>query len=302
MASRLTAGVLFLMASSAAEIPPIAKRIDHREVRHEATLVDPYFWLRDKKNPEVTRYLEAENAYTAAMTKDVQPFADALYKEMLSHIRQTDLSVPVRRGAYLYYSRTEEGKQYPILCRRKDTAEAPEEVMLDLNQLAQGKKFLSVGQSEVSDDANLLAYTLDDTGYRQYKLHVKDLRTGQTLSDTAERVTSIEWATDNKTLFYVTEDEVTKRSDRLWRHPLGGATSELYHEKDELYHIGLGRTRDKKFLVLEISSTIMKKPGTEAAAHSRWRVFLPREEAPLHIDHREGLFYIRTDNGAKDSA
>jgi oligopeptidase B len=303
MASRLTAGVLFLMTSSAAEIPPIAKRIDHGEVRHEATLVDPYFWLRDKKNPEVTRYLEAENAYTAAMTKDVQPFADALYKEMLSHIKQTDLSVPVRRGAYLYYSRTEEGKQYPILCRRKDTAEAPEEVMLDLNQLAQGKKFLSVGQSEVSDDANLLAYTLDDTGYRQYKLHVKDLRTGQTLSDTAERVTSIEWATDNKTLFYVTEDEVTKRSDRLWRHPLGGATSELYHEKDELYHIGLGRTRDKKFLVLEISSTDTKEARYLEAAKptAEWRVFLPREKKHRYdIDHREGLFYIRTDKGAKD--
>ncbi len=243
---------------SAAEMtvaPPVAKRVDHRDTRHGATVVDQYFWLRDKKIPEVIQYLEAENAYTAALTKDVQPFADAVYQEMLGHIKQTDLSVPVRRGGYFYYSRTEEGKQYPIQCRRKGNMEAPEEVTLDVNELARGKQFLSVGESTVSDDANLLAYTVDDTGYRQCKLQIKDLRTGSTLTDTAERVTSLALATDNKTLFYVSEDEVTKRSDRLWRKVLGGTAVQLYHESDELYNIGLGRTRDKKFLMLEIAST-----------------------------------------------
>ncbi len=283
--------------------PPVAKRVDHRETRHGATVVDQYFWLRDKKSPEVIQYLEAENAYTAALTKNVQPFADALYQEMLGHIKQTDLSVPVRRGGYYYYSRTEEGKQYPIQCRRKGNMEAPEETMLDVNELAQGKKFLSVGQLKVSDDANLLAYTVDETGYRQYKLQIKDLRMGATLADTAERVTSLEWATDNQTLFYVSEDEVTKRSDRLWRKALGAAPSEIYNEKDELYNIGLGRTRDKKFLVLEIASTDTTEARYLEADQpaGAFRVFLPREKKHRYdIDHRDGLFYIRTDKGAKD--
>src|SRR5205085_4973148 len=121
--------------------PPVAPRAEHREVRHGATVVDPYFWLREKSNPKVVQYLEAENAYTEAQTRHLKPFADALYTEMLSHIKQTDLSVPVRRGAYYYYSRTEEGKQYPIQCRRKGDMTAPEEILLDLNELAKDKKF-----------------------------------------------------------------------------------------------------------------------------------------------------------------
>ena len=140
---------------------------------------------------------------------------------MLGRIKQTDLSVPTRRGGYLYYSRTEEGKQYPIQCRRKGTMDAPEEVLLDLNELGKDKKFVGLGGFVVSDDQNLLAYTIDYTGFRQYALHVKDLRTGQTLPDTTERVTSLAWAADNKTLFLTTEDAVTKRSDKLWRHVLG---------------------------------------------------------------------------------
>src|ERR1017187_6032575 len=185
-----------ISAASAAETypePPKAKQADHREVRHGATVVDPYYWLRDKSNPEVIQYLEAENVYTEALTRDLKPFEDALYKEMLGRIKQTDLSVPVRRGRYLYYSRTEEGKQYTIQCRRKGSMEAPEEILLDVNELATGHKFMSLGAFTVSDDDNLLAYTTDSTGFRQYALYVKDLRTGETLPDTAERVTSVQW-------------------------------------------------------------------------------------------------------------
>ncbi len=181
------------------------RQIEHISVWHGEKVDDRFYWLREKSSPEVIHYLEAENAYTEAMTKDIQPFAEALYKEMLGHIKQTDLSVPVRRGSYLYYSRTEEGKQYPIQCRKKaagigSAAEGPEEVLLDLNELAKGVKFLSLGAFEVSDDANLLAYTTDSTGFRQYRLYVKDLRTGVILPDSAERVTSVEWCSDNRTL------------------------------------------------------------------------------------------------------
>jgi oligopeptidase B len=279
-------------------VPPVAPQVPHQETRHGATVTDNYFWLREKSNPEVTKYLEAENAYTTAMTKDIQPFADNLYKEMLSHIKQTDLDVPVRRGDYLYYVRTEEGKQYPIRCRRKGSMEAPEEVLLDLNQLSIGHKFVGLGSSVLSDDQNLLAYTLDYTGFRQYTLQVKDLRTGQTFPDSAERVTSVEWAADNKTLFFTTEDEVTKRTDTLLRHTLGAPTADkLFHEADELYDIGVGKTRDKKFLLLEIGS----KDTTEfrylrAAEPSKdFTVFLPREKTHrYYVDHRENEFFIRT--------
>jgi len=206
--------------------PPVAKRVEHREARHGATVIDNYFWLREKSNPEVIDYLKAENVYTEALTKDLKPFEEALYKEMLGRIKQTDLSVPTRRGGYFYYSRTEEGKQYPVQCRRKGNMEAPEEILLDGNELAKGHTYLGLGGFQVSDDANLLAYTTDVTGFRQYSLHVKDLRTGETLADTADRVTSLQWAADNKKLFLTTEDQVTKRSDHLWRHTLGDSKLE----------------------------------------------------------------------------
>src|ERR1035438_3333615 len=222
---------LFSATLLTAQTPPTAPRVEHREVRHENTVIDDYFWLREKSNPKVTQYLEAENAYTAAMTKGLEPFSDTLYKEMLDRIKQTDLSVPTSRHGYLYYSRTEEGKQYPIQCRRKGTMEAPEEVLLDLNELGKGKKCVSLGGFNVSDDQNLVAYTIDYAGFRQYALRVKDLRTGKTLPDITERVTSLAWAADNKTLFLVIEDAVTKRSDKLWRHVLGSAKFEEIDRK-----------------------------------------------------------------------
>ena len=284
--------------------PPVAKRVDHREVRHGETVIDDYYWLRDKKNPEVIQYLEAENAYTAAMTKDLRGFEDLLYKEMLGRIKQTDLSVPERDGAFFYYSRTEEGKQYPIRCRRKGSMEAPEEVVLDQNELAKGLKFLSVAAFDVSDDGNLLAYTTDTTGFRQYQFHVKDLRSGQVLPDSAERVTSLTWAADNKTVFYTTEDPVTKRSNLLFRYVLGSNRPEqIYNEKDELYSIHVRRTRDKKFILLGIGATDSTEYRYLRADQPdrSFQLFLARErDHKYEIDHREGLFYIRTNKNAKN--
>jgi oligopeptidase B len=299
----LMSNLVPLVQSAPDPTPPVVKRIEHREERHGATVIDNYFWLREKTNPEVIHYLEAENAYTEALTKDLKPFEGALYKEMLGRIKQTDLSVPYRRGTYFYYSRTEEGKQYPIQCRRKGSMEAPEEILLDLNKLAEGHSFLGLAAFKISDDDSLLAYSTDTTGFRQYSLHVKNLATGETLTDTAERVTSLEWANDNKTLFLTTEDAVTKRSDKLWRKTLGGGPQLVYEEKDELFTIRCSRTLDKKYLVLRVNST-----DTTEARYLRagdpsgaWSVFLPREKKHRYdIDHREGLFYIRSDKGAKN--
>ncbi len=283
---------------------PAAPKIERWNHWHGTPVVDDYSWLREKFRPEVIQYLQAENSYTAEVTRPIQPLADQLYKEMLGRIKQTDLSVPVRRGGYLYYSRTEEGKQYPIQCRRRDHGEAPEEILLDLNELAKEHQFVGLGAWEVSDDGNLLAYTVDYTGFRQFSLQVKDLRTGQVLPDTIGRVTSLQWAADNRTLFVTTEDATTKRSHKLLRHILGSEASEaVYEEKDELYEVELQKTRDKRFLLLEISSKDTTEIRFLAADQPQADpgVFWPREKKHrYYLDHRDELFYIRTNKNAKD--
>ena len=198
--------------------PPVADTRPHVVTMHGQTLTDEYFWLREKTNPQVMDYLKAEDAYAEAMMKPTAALQDALYQEILGHIKQTDETVPYLENGYFYYSRTREGLQYPVYCRKRGSLTAAEEVVLDQNELAKGQAFLSVGARAVSDDGNLLAFTVDTTGYRQYTLRVKDLRTGTLLPDSIERVDDIAWATDNKTIFYVTEDAVTKRHDRFWRH------------------------------------------------------------------------------------
>src|SRR5579859_5315884 len=211
--------------------PPVARK-DHKELTlHGATLTDDYAWLRDKDNPEVTAYLEAENAYAETEMAPLKGLQDELYREMLSHIKQTDVSVPFRDGDWWYYTRTEEGLQYGIHCRKKGgeagpPADALEEVVLDGNKLAEGHAFFAIGATDIADDGRWLAYTSDTTGFRQYTLHVKDLQTGETLEGTVERVGSVVWAADNRTLFYTVEDEEQKRQYQLWRHTLGTPHSE----------------------------------------------------------------------------
>ena len=203
--------------------PPVAVRLPHPTHIHGVTLDDDYFWLRDKESQQVRDYLLAENAYTDAVLEQTKDLQESLYREMLSHIKETDTSVPYRDGDWFYLTHTVEGSQYAIYARRRavegryDTAQ-PEEVLLDVNQLAAGEAYMALGALSVSSDGNLLAYTTDNTGFRQYTLHVKDLRTGQVLPDTAERVGALVWAPDNCTLLYTVEDEQTKRHDRVLRH------------------------------------------------------------------------------------
>ncbi|MFZ1614568.1 MAG: S9 family peptidase [Holophaga sp.] len=283
--------------------PPVAKRVDHVQVWHGQKVTDPYFWLREKGTPEVETYLNAENAYTEAMTKDLKPFSEALYKEILGRIKQTDLSVPFLNRGYYYYSRTEEGKQYSIGCRKKGTLEAKEEILLDLNEMGKGLKFISLGDQDLSENSQLLAYTTDTTGFRQYTLHVKDLRNGRILPDTAERVTSVAWARDDKTLFYVTEDAVTKRSNQLWRLELGGKAELVFEEKDEMFGVGLGMTRDRQYLTLSMGSTDTWETRLLPADQPKgqFKAVLPREKGHKYgVDHREGLLFIRTNKDAKN--
>ena len=299
-----------LMATDPLPQPPSAPQRPHLSLWHGEQVNDPWFWLREKTSPDVVAYLNAENAYTEAMTKDLKPFSEALYKEMLGRIKQTDLSVPVRRGAYFYYSRTEEGKQYPIQCRRKaakngsDDPKAAEEVLLDQNELAKGLKFLSLGGMAVSDDDRTLLFSTDDTGFRQYRLFTKDLATGKVSGPLAERVTGFTWAADAKHVFFVTEDDVTKRSNQLWRLDLkAGKPVLVFEEKDELFEVRIDRTRDRKYLQVELQSTDTWEARYLAAAKplGAFKVLLPRQKGHKYdFDHREGTFYIRTNRDAKN--
>lgn len=284
--------------------PPMAKKVAKTTPIHGDTLVDDYYWLREKNNPEVMSYLEAENAYTDAMMKDTESFQAELYKELLGRIKETDVNVPYKQGDYFYYSRTEAGKQYSILCRKRGSLDAKEEVFLDLNELAKGLKFLGLGPSAVSDDGNMLAYSIDTTGFRQYKLQIKDLRTGRLLPDTAERITSIEWAGDNKTLFYINEDEVSKRSNRLYRHQLGNTADDLvYEEKNELFNIIVTRSRSRGYIFVTSDSFTSSEVSYIAAdrPNDAFKVVLPREDNHrYYVDHHGDQFYIRTDENAKN--
>ena len=223
---------------------------------------------------------------------------------MRGRIKETDLDVPYRLGDFFYYTRTEQGQQYPIYCRKRGSLDAPEEVMLDLNALAQGEKFLSVVGTSVSDDGNLLAYEVDVTGFRLYTLRIKDLRTGKLLPDRIERVNSPVWSSDGRTIFYVAED-AAKRPFRLMRHVVGATDGDtpVYDETDELYRLGATRTRDRKLFVFtsrsSTTSEVRLLPTDEPTAPLR--LVLPRQEGHEYdIDHRDGLLYIRTNRAAQN--
>ncbi|HUR83376.1 MAG TPA: oligopeptidase B, partial [Thermoanaerobaculia bacterium] len=286
--------------STFAEVPapPVARKVPKEFVLHGDTRVDDYGWLRDKKSADTISYLEAENAYADAMTAAQAPLAKKLYDEMLGRIKQTDINVPYRKGRYFYYTRTVEGKQYPIFARRKGSVDGAEEILLDINQLGEGKKFMSLGSTAVSDDANLLAYTTDDNGYRQYKLYVKDLRTGKTSENLAERVTSLEWARDNKTLFYSTENDA-KRSNLVYRMVLGGKPAQIYEEKDELFDVYLDRSRSGEYIFLLSDSKTTSEAQLIPAAKPATapHVMIPRKtDHKYYPDHRGDLFYFHTND------
>jgi oligopeptidase B len=285
--------------------PPIARRQETITTIHGHRLADDYAWLREKTSPEVIAFLEQENAYTRAVLKSTEELQAKLYAEMISHIKETDVSVPFRDGAYFYYSRTEQGAQYPIYCRKHGSLDAGEEIILDMNQLAAGESFMALGALTVSDDGNLLVYSTDTTGFRQYTLHIKDLRTGEVLADQAQRVGSVVWTTDNRTLFYTVEDEATKRQYQVFRHVVGRPQTEdvlVYEEADERFNVGAGRTRDDKYVVIESASHTTSEEQFLPAddPEGRWTLIEPRSEnIEYYADHRDGLWYIRVNDTAR---
>ena len=287
-----------LGALAEAPAPPVAKKVPKTIAIHGDERVDEYGWLRDKSSAETIAYLDAENAYADALMKPTEKLQTELYDEMLGRIKQTDMNVPFRRNGYFYYSRTVEGQQYPIHARKKGGLDADEEILLDVNQLAEGKKFMSVGSMQVSDDTNLLAFTTDDTGYRQYKLHVKDLRSGKLTENVAEKVGGVVWAKDDKTLFYTVENDA-KRQSRVYRHALGGNAELVFEEKDELYDVWIERTLSGEFIFIVSDSKTTNEVRLIPAAKPDVApvVMIPRKtDHKYYPDHRGDRFYFLTND------
>jgi oligopeptidase B len=291
--------------------PPQARQEPTPTTVHGQTLEDNYRWMRDKTSPELLAHLEAENAYTGSVMAPTEPLQAKLYAEMLSHIKETDESVPYRDRGWFYYVRTVEGLQYQIHCRRLATGikfdeSQPEEILLDVNQLAQGQPFMAVGQMTVSPDGTKLAYSTDNTGFRQYTMHIRDLTSGLDLLDSAERVGSIAWAADSATLLYTTEDEVTKRHDHVFRHRLGDTVEDdvvIFEDKDERFNVAVDKTHDCKYLLIESGSHTTSEWQFLSAftPEGDFKVIAPRmDDQEYVVDHRQGRFYIRTNDVGKN--
>ena len=289
-----------------AAVPPVAPRHPTILLKHSDKRVDDYYWLRHKQDPTVLDYLNAENAYAAALTRPLQPFEDTLYREMVGRIQETDLSVPYRLRGWLYYSRTEAGKQYPIRCRKAaaDAEAAPEHILLDVNELAKGKPFMAIGAVALSEDDRLYAYTADATGFRQYTLYIKNLQTGKLLRVRRQRVTSFTWAADNTTLFYTTEDQVTKRSNQFWKHVLGQTQDTLlYEEKDARFRVHVYRTRSRAYVLLSSDSHTTSEVRYLPANRpdGRWRLVLKRRaNIEYDVDHHGDHFYLRINDTGRN--
>jgi oligopeptidase B len=306
--SRLPLALVVLAGCStlpvnAPDSPPVAKKIPRVTMLHGERLADDYFWMRQKESRAVLNHLRAENAYTDFVMEPTLPLQKRLYQEMLRYLQATDRSVAYRDGDWFRYYRTEADKQYPIYCRKKLSLSTAEEVVLDLNALAAGKQYIDLGGHEYSDDGNWLAYSVDETGFQEYTLFVKDLRTGALLPDRITNVAGFVWAADNRTIFCLTEDSA-KRAHRVWRHELGAKSDVLvYEEKDELFSLGIGRSRSKSYIFVAAASKNTTEYRCVRADQptTAWRVIAPRQlDHKYDVDHAGDLFYIRTNDAGSN--
>jgi oligopeptidase B len=294
-----------ILVSQEPASPPVAPIRPRYQIVHDDKRTDNYFWLREKSNPEVIKYLEAENAYTAAKMRHTEALQETLYKELLGRIKETDSAVPYRRDGYWYYTRTEQGQGYPIYCRKKGTLDAPEEVILDQNALARDKKFHALGGMDVSPDGTTLLYLEDLTAFREYTLYVKDLTTGRILESIPNVWNGTAWAGDNRTFFYMKADNA-KRGNATWRHVIGQSRDKdvrVFQEDDVLNEVSVFRSRSGKYIFIT----------ADGFTSSEWR-FVPaaapltapaviaprRRNVEYSVDHSGSLFYIYTNDQAKN--
>ena len=292
-----------LTAADTAIQPPVAKIVPKPMTVLGDTRIDNYFWLRDRNDPDTLKYLESENRYTEAVMKPTDGLQSKLYSEILGRIKQTDLSVPLKRDSYFYYSRTVEGKQYAIRCRKKGSLDAPEEILLDENQMAEGHKYFRVGNFSISPSHRLLAYSVDYDGDEAYTIHVKNLATGKLLADEIPNTYySLEWGNDNATFFYTVLDPA-KRPYKVFRHTLGRKKDTLvYHETDEKFNVELSKTSSRAYILIDIGSSLTSEVRYVSADHPKgdFQPILPRvHETEYDVTHHADSWFIRTNDGAK---
>jgi oligopeptidase B len=286
--------------------PPVAEVRPRVDMLFGREMVDPYYWLRERDNPEVLAYLEAENEYTHALMRHTEALQAELYDEMVARIKETDLSAPVKWDDYYYYTRTDAGKQYEIHCRKQSSLAAEEEILLDVNELAEGHDFFDIGTFAVSPDHALLAYACDTTGSERYALRVKDLETGILYADIIDSIAGpVEWANDNRTIFYTTVDE-SWRSDRLYRHRLGDPPAQdklIFYEPDQAYDVSIGKSKSMAYIFLTLESIVTSEVHYLSADDpaGEFNLVCPREHGVEYEVAQHGdLFYIVTNDQAKN--
>ncbi len=297
-----------LILNKNASNQPVASKKKHTTLLHGDTLIDNYFWLRERENPEVIAYLNAENAYKDSVMAPLKPLREELFNEIKARVKEEDESVPYKEGAYYYYTRYEKGGEYPIYCRKKGTLKAQEEIMLNGNELGKGKSYFNIGGMEVSDNDEILAFGVDTVSRRNYTVKFKNLKTGQLYKDQIKNTEggSYAWAADNKTFFYIKRDQQTLLGYQVWRHELGTSLKNdvlVYEEKDNQYYMGLYRGKSKKYI---INASDHNGVATEyrildaSKPHDPMQVFLARKDGHEYsIDHYKDKFYVRTNlNGA----
>lgn len=284
--------------------PPVAPIRPHSVTLHDDTRVDDYHWLREKGANDVVAYLEAENAYSTAFVEPTEGLRKTLYDEIVARIQETDQSAPYRKGEFEYYSRTEEGKQYRTYCRREPGKPDTEAVLLDMNELAENRPFLGVGVYDVSPDGHYLAFSLDETGFRDYTLQIKDLRSGDVLHERLEKVKSFAWASDSQNFFYTVDDD-TKRSYRILRHRIGDSSDDplLYQEDDERFRVAVWRSRSGQYVFRgAFSHTTSEIAFLEADdPNGTWRLVAPRkQDHEYDVAHDGNAFLIRTNDRGRN--
>ena len=287
--------------------PPLAAVRPHRFDEHGTVRIDPYYWLKERSNPEVIKYLEEENAYTKAVMAHTEALQDRLYEEMKGRVLQNDQSVPFRERNYFYYTRLVEGKNYPIYARKRGSLSAPEEIMIDANVLAEGKATFLIRAWEVSSVEDLLAFAADTTGGRVSSIRFKNLRTGEMLPDIIPRaIGGIAWAEDNRTLFYTKPDSVSVRPYQVYRHRLGtpAATDQMvYEDKDETYYVGVFKTKSRAYIMIQSSQTMATEYSYIRADQpdAPFKVLIPRERGHEYsANHFGDYFYILSNDHAKN--
>lgn len=279
---------------------PVAKKIPHELVTHGDTRIDNYYWLNQRENPEVINYLNEENLYQKTMMKDTEELQNQLYEEMLGRIKQDDMSYPSKRNGYYYYARYEEGKEYPVYCRRKDNMDSPEQVLLDVNKMAEGHHYYDIGSYSISPDNKLIAYSVDTVSRRQYHIFVKEIETGYVFPENIENTTGgMVWANDNKTLFYNVKDE-SLRSCKVMRHKLNTLPSDdvlVYHEEDTAFSCFVSKTKSRRYITIISESTLSSEVRFLNAdnPYSDFKLFQERQNNLLYgIGHYDNHFYILT--------